>query len=220
MNAKQTAPLIVTLPALAELAAAAPPLIIVGAIGVGGYFLLKWLCSDDTEKKPEIVPVDTEAEFRRKEAETTVFRQIPADIPAKSAAAPERQALVVPSFSGGKPNVTPALSVSVPAPVPVNSVPATPKTTAPPPPPSVIPAMKIAPQAPPPPPIKKKFITREDLAVVFHRGARALSRQDAVAALKKLGFGKTAAYAALTPDGRFSAWLKFAPDGIITWTDR
>jgi hypothetical protein len=37
--------------------------------------------------------------------------------------------------------------------------------------------------------------------------------------LKKLGFGKTAAYAALTPNGRFSTWLQFAPDGIITWTE-
>jgi len=36
-------------------------------------------------------------------------------------------------------------------------------------------------------------------------------------ALKTLGFGKTAAYAALSPDGRFSAWLKCSPDGIMTW---
>jgi len=38
-------------------------------------------------------------------------------------------------------------------------------------------------------------------------------------ALKNIGFGKTAAYEALSPDGRFAAWLQFAPDGIITWTD-
>jgi hypothetical protein len=38
-------------------------------------------------------------------------------------------------------------------------------------------------------------------------------------ALKNLGFGKSAAYAALTPAGRFSTWLQFAPDGIITWTE-
>jgi hypothetical protein len=67
--------------------------------------------------------------------------------------------------------------------------------------------MKIAPQAPLPPPIKKKFVTREDMANIFQRGARALTRTAAVAALKKIGFGKTAAYAALTPDG------------IITWTE-
>jgi hypothetical protein len=68
-------------------------------------------------------------------------------------------------------------------------------------------------------PIKKKFVTRNDLATVFQCGARALTRTAAVAALKNLGFGKTAAYAALTPDGRFSTWLQFAPDGIITWTE-
>jgi hypothetical protein len=69
------------------------------------------------------------------------------------------------------------------------------------------------------PPIKKKFVTRNDLATVFQRGARALTRMAAVAELKKIGFSKTAAYAALTPDGRFSTWLQFAPDGIITWTE-
>jgi hypothetical protein len=69
----------------------------------------------------------------------------------------------------------------------------------------------------PPPPIKKKFVRREDLAAVFQRGARALTRTAAVAALKNLGFGKTAAYDALLEDGRFSAWLHFASDGIITW---
>jgi hypothetical protein len=57
------------------------------------------------------------------------------------------------------------------------------------------------------------------LATVFQRGARALTRTAAVVALKKLGFGKTAAYDALSMDGRFSAWLQFAPDGIITWTE-
>jgi hypothetical protein len=70
-----------------------------------------------------------------------------------------------------------------------------------------------------PSPIKKKFVTRNDLATIFQRGARALNKTAAVAALKKIGFGKSAAYQALTPDGRFSAWLQFAPDGIITWTE-
>jgi hypothetical protein len=32
-------------------------------------------------------------------------------------------------------------------------------------------------------------------------------------------FGKAAAYNALSENGRFSAWLKFAPDGIIVWTE-
>jgi len=70
-----------------------------------------------------------------------------------------------------------------------------------------------------PPPIKKKFVTREDMANIFQRGARALTRTAAVAALKMLGFGKTAAYDALSEDGRFSDWLDFAPNEIITWTE-
>jgi len=55
------------------------------------------------------------------------------------------------------------------------------------------------------------------MAMVFHRGARSLTRKAAVAALKSLGFGKTAAYEALSADGRFVSWLQIAPDGTITW---
>jgi hypothetical protein len=55
------------------------------------------------------------------------------------------------------------------------------------------------------------------MATVFHHGARALTRTAAVTALKGRGFGKSAAYDALSEDGRFAAWLQFAPDGIITW---
>jgi hypothetical protein len=58
------------------------------------------------------------------------------------------------------------------------------------------------------------------MAAIFQHGSRKLNLTSAVAALKNLGFGKTAAYAALTPDGKFSAWLRFEPDGIITWRDR
>jgi len=196
MNAKQTAPLVATLPAIA---AAAPPLIIGGAIGLGIVLLVKWLLSDDDkEKKPETAPANVETEFRRKEAETALFRPIPAEIPANPAAVP------VPS----------APRVIVPPP----AVPSVPKVSVPAPVPAAVTVPKIVTQAPPPP-IKKKFVTREDLANIFQRGARALTRTAAVAALKKLGFGKTAAYAALTPNGRFSAWLQYAPDGIITWTE-
>jgi hypothetical protein len=78
---------------------------------------------------------------------------------------------------------------------------------------------KIITQAPPPPLGKKKFVTREDMAAIFQHGARRLPRTAAVEALKKLGFGKTAAYAALTPGGRFASWLQLAPDGLITWKD-
>jgi hypothetical protein len=31
--------------------------------------------------------------------------------------------------------------------------------------------------------------------------------------------GRTAAYDALSPDGRFASRLQVAPDGTITWTD-
>jgi hypothetical protein len=180
MNAKQTAPIVATLPAIA---AAAPPLIIGGAIGLGIVLLVKWLLSaDDKEKKLETAPAEAEAERRRKEAETPVFRPIPAESPVK------------------------------PATVPVPSVP-----RAVVPPPAAVAIPKIVTQVPPLPAIKKKFVTREDLATVFQRGARALTRTAAVAALKNLGFGKTAAYDALSPDGRFSAWLQCAPDGVITW---
>jgi hypothetical protein len=113
-----------------------------------------------------------------------------------------------------KPETAP-LNTEAEIPVKSASVP----VSAPPSPPIPIPApvIKSAVRIPPLP-VKKKFVTREDLAIVFNRGTRSLTRAAAVAALKSLGFGRTAAYAALTPDGRFSAWLQFAPDGLITWT--
>jgi hypothetical protein len=86
------------------------------------------------------------------------------------------------------------------------------------PPLSPVPIIKSVSQTPQPP-VKKKFVTRKDLATVFNHGTRSLTRTAAVGALRKLGFGRTAAYAALTPDGRFSVWLQFAPDGIITWAE-
>jgi hypothetical protein len=60
-------------------------------------------------------------------------------------------------------------------------------------------------------------VAREDLSTIFNNGSRTLSRTAAVAALKGLGFGKTAAYKALSMDGRFASLLQFAPDGIIAW---
>ena len=180
MNAKQTAPLLVT---LAPLIAAAPPLIIGGAIGLGIVYLLKALFSDGKEAQPEAsVEASTEA---RKPAETTAFRQIPAEIP------------------GNRPI---GLLTSVPrVVVPPASIPTVPVVSAP------VPAPAC--------PSKRKIVGRQDMAAVFQNGGRTFCRTDAVVALKNLGFGKTAAYAALAPDGRFSAWLQCAPDGIITWTD-
>jgi hypothetical protein len=109
----------------------------------------------------------------------------------------------------------------LPSPVSAFSAPA-----APPVPPSVPPVSAASAMFPAtgslpvkrPLPSNGRAITREDLAAVFN-GARGLTRTAAVSALKALGFGKTAAYAALSPDGRFSAWLQCAPDGIITWTE-
>lgn len=157
-----------------------PVLVIIGL----GFALVNWLLSDDdTEKKPETTPANTEAENRRKEAEISAFRQIPPEIPVKPAAAP------------------PVQKITTPAPLPAAV--ASPKST----------TQAPLPQA------KKKFVTREDLAAVFQRGARTLTRTAAVAALKRLGFGKTAAYEALSANGRFCAWLDFQPDGIITWRE-
>jgi hypothetical protein len=64
---------------------------------------------------------------------------------------------------------------------------------------------------------KRRIVLREDLAGIFRHGARSLYRIEAVAELQRLGFGKTAAYEALSPEGRFASWLKIAPDGIIAW---
>ena len=171
----------------------APPLV----LGTLIFLALKELFSDeDTEMKPETAPANTEAEKCRKEAKTIVFPTIPAEIFAKSATAHIPSALksFIPPFSVSPMHKIPAPAVPVAVAIP-----------------------KIMTQVSPPPPIKNKFITREHMATIFYRGARALTRTEAVEALKKLGFGKTAAYEALLENGRFSAWLQFAPDGIITW---
>ncbi len=151
------------------------------------FAALQWLFSaEDKEKKPGTAPANTETEGRRKVAETTAFRQIPAEISVK-------------------PVAVPMLS----APVPLISVPVSPVSVS---------LTKNVASAPPKPPLKKrKIITREDMATAFQCGAPALTLKDAVAALKNLGFSKTAAYEALSPDGRFSTWLQFAPDGMIIW---
>ena len=67
--------------------------------------------------------------------------------------------------------------------------------------------------------MSKKPITRADMVTIFKNGQLTLTRMDAVSALKKLGYGKTAAYSATAPDGRFSAWLIFGSDGIISWAE-
>lgn len=166
MTPKQAAPFLITLPALA---AAAPPIIVGGLIGGAILLLLKALLSDSKQTQPEAAAVEASTEAR-KPAETAVFRQIPAAIPAVKASAvlpASAPRAVIPP-----PAVQLAPTASVPAPAP----------------------QKIVVLRPPPPPIKNKFITREDMAATFHHGARSLNRTNAVAALKTLGFGKTAAY--------------------------
>jgi len=191
MTAKQTAPLLLTLPSLA---AAAPPLIVGGLI-VGAIYLVLDSLFPGKQKQPEAMPVPATTDSR-KLAETALFRQIPAEIPAIPAPVPlrstPRAVILTPAVRS-----IPTASVSVPALAIV---------------PAITSAPKLASQ-----PVKRKLVTREDLATVFNCGARSLTRTAAVAALKRLGFGKTAAYAALTPDGRFANLLRFAPDGMITW---
>jgi hypothetical protein len=181
-----------------------PVLVIIGL----GFALVNWFLSDDdTERKPEIAPANTESENRRKEAETIqknpASRTILAEIPAK----PANVAIYSAPAPGFPPAVAPVPAIISPFSVlPVSKV-------------SVLfPSQKITAKIPPP--IKRKFVTREHLANIFHYGARPLTRTAAVAALKRLGFGKTAAYSALLEDGRFSAWLQFTPDGLITWKGR
>lgn len=68
-----------------------------------------------------------------------------------------------------------------------------------------------------PPRTAKRRIMREDLAEALAYGARNVTRQDAVAALQALGFRKTAAYKAVSSDGRFGELLEHTPDGLLAW---
>jgi hypothetical protein len=138
----------------------------------------------------------SEAEKKPETAPATPGRK-PSPIPLNSAGNG-----CIPHYSAGKISAPP-----VPASVPVVSAAS-----------AVLPIAGSLPVRQPVPG-KGRTITREDLAVIFN-GARGLTRTAAVSALKAVGFGKTAAYAALSPDGRFSAWLQCAPDGIITWNDK
>ncbi len=185
----QTKPLIAQL--APGIAAAAPLLLIVGGI----YVVAKLLGSDSGEKsegrapegKPLSIPPSSGGNF-------TENRGIRAG-------------------SAGKPNLTPASSPAAPATSHAISIPNAPKIPVTPLP--TFTAAKITPKIPLM--AQNKSITREDMAKIFDSGTRSLTRKSAVAALKALGFGKTAAYEALATDGRFASWLQFAPDGIITW---
>lgn len=62
-----------------------------------------------------------------------------------------------------------------------------------------------------------KRVTREDLAEALAYGARKFTRKEAVEELETLGFRKTAAYKALSADGKFAALIEFTSDGLIEW---
>lgn len=68
-----------------------------------------------------------------------------------------------------------------------------------------------------PSPAMAKRVTREDLAEALAYGERQFTRKEAVAALEALGFRKSAAYKALSPDGKFGSLIEYTPDGLIGW---
>lgn len=60
-------------------------------------------------------------------------------------------------------------------------------------------------------------VTREDLAEALEYGTRSMLLGEAVAALQALGFGKTAAYKALSVEGKFCELLEHTQDGLVEW---
>jgi outer membrane biosynthesis protein TonB len=62
-----------------------------------------------------------------------------------------------------------------------------------------------------------KRLTFEYLAEALAYGSRPFTRKEAVSALESLGFRKTAAYKALSKDGKFSDMIAYTPDGLIQW---
>src|SRR5665213_368911 len=128
-----------TIPLIAK---AAPALL----AGFLVFSALKWIFSgDDTEKKPETTPANPGTENPWKETETAAFRPIPAGILVKPAAVPipATPAPIIPPLS-----IPPAAKVSAPVPAAAATTP------------------KFVAQTQPPP-IKRKFITRDDIAVSY-----------------------------------------------------
>ena len=188
MNTRTNPPIA---PLAAGIASAAPLLLIVGGI----YLVVKLLASDGGEKSESRAPE----------------RKPPFIPPSSGGNSTENRGIR--ANSAGKPNPITAPSPPVSPTGHTISIPSAPKIPVTPLPTSA--ATKIVTKIPLT--ARKKFITRQDMANIFHGGTRSLTRTSAVAALKALGFGKTAAYEALATKGRFASWLQFAPDGIITW---
>jgi hypothetical protein len=92
-----------------------------------------------------------------------------------------------------------------------------PQPSAPLPLPEPKPLPSVAPVPSPKAASSAKRVRREDIAEALEYGARALTRREAVAALRRLGFGKTAVYKALSVTGHFSHLMEYTKDGLIVW---
>lgn len=64
---------------------------------------------------------------------------------------------------------------------------------------------------------QSRKVMREDLAEALAYGEKPFTRKEAVAALERLGFRKTAAYKALAVDGKFASMLAMSSDGLVEW---
>jgi hypothetical protein len=200
MNAKHTIPLIST---AAPLAALAPPLLLIAGIGLTLY----WLLSEEEEKKPDL-PTNAEG------------GKTPIGAPASACTASTQAPVAAPSPKPlpapvPLPPTQPLFAVFQSAIASSPAVDSTPKVCTIPQSLAVAQPTAVSPVAPSP--RHGQPLAREGVARIFNCGARALTRKAAVDALKSLGFGKSAAYEALSPDGRFAAWLYCSPDGTLTW---
>lgn len=129
------------------------------------------------------------------------------------------KALLFGEKSEQKPETTPVAVLPPPLTIPLLLPPVVAPPTPPKPPESApvstVPLLEDLPESLMPK--KRRLVLREDLAAIFNNGKRPLYRVEAVVELQRRGFGQTAAYKALSPDGRFASWMHIAPDGVITW---
>ena len=175
------------------------PVLIFGALI---FLAVKWVFSggEDPEKQQETESKKAPAESHGKSV------SFPPNSGGNSVQNPHLPADSGRNF-GVPPSVIPAISVqSAPkAVVPVSL--------------AIIPSKKNV-KLPPPKPFKRKIVRRENLAAIFRSGTLTLTRNDAVSALVGLGFGKSAAYEAISPNGRFGDLLHFAKDGTVSSTTK
>jgi hypothetical protein len=220
MNPKQTIPIAA---GLAPLAAAVPGLLLIAGAGL----VLCWLLSDDDEKKA-VAPVDGESSGDTKpESSPWTFFDEPAQ-PRKETAIPRHvltpaptqpKSVSAPTVAPAKPPVSapavaiPSISTTIPQKtvlIPANSA-NKPQVAAASPPRNTVPSPVTT------RPAIVKRVTREDLAEALAYGERQFTRKEAVAGLEALGFRKSAAYKALSVDGKFGSLIEFTTDGLIEW---